>query len=113
MTTYELGDVVLVSFPFSDQTQSKPRPAVVINVSEYSQRRTDYILAAITSMPGPRDRFDTTLTSWEAAGLKRPSIVKAVVVTLDVSLITRKLGTMKGSDRATVLENIRSAIAKA
>jgi mRNA interferase MazF len=30
MTDYEFGDVVLVPFPFTDQSASKKRPAVLI-----------------------------------------------------------------------------------
>ena len=31
MTTYNKGDIVLVPFPFSDQTATKKRPAVIIS----------------------------------------------------------------------------------
>ncbi|MFN6463580.1 MAG: type II toxin-antitoxin system PemK/MazF family toxin [Nostoc sp. DedVER02] len=31
MTNYEFGDVVLVPFPFTDQTTTKKRPAVVVS----------------------------------------------------------------------------------
>ena len=30
MTNYERGDVILVPFPFSDQSTTKKRPAVII-----------------------------------------------------------------------------------
>ncbi len=31
MTGYEFGDVLLVPFPFADQTTTKRRPAVVVS----------------------------------------------------------------------------------
>lgn len=31
MTAYEKGDVILVPFPFSNQSAVKKRPAIVIN----------------------------------------------------------------------------------
>ena len=31
MTAYKRGDVVLVPFPFSDQTSNKKRPAVIVS----------------------------------------------------------------------------------
>ena len=35
MTSYNFGDVVLVPFPFTDQTTNKKRPAVVISSDVY------------------------------------------------------------------------------
>ena len=37
MTSYNFGDVVLVPFPFTDQTTNKKRPAVVISSDVYNQ----------------------------------------------------------------------------
>ncbi len=34
-TGYSLGDVILVPFPFTDQTGLKKRPAVVVSSAEY------------------------------------------------------------------------------
>lgn len=33
MTDYEFGDVVLIPFPFTDQTTAKKRPAVVVSAT--------------------------------------------------------------------------------
>jgi mRNA interferase MazF len=30
MTAYNFGDVILVPFPFTDQSQAKQRPAVIV-----------------------------------------------------------------------------------
>ena len=49
MTSYNFGDVLLVPFPFTDQTGTKKRPAVVVNSTIYNQRHSDLILMAITS----------------------------------------------------------------
>ncbi len=47
MVTPTAGSVVLVPFPFSDLSQSKRRPAVVLADAE----RGDWILCQITSKP--------------------------------------------------------------
>ena len=33
--SFEFGDIVLVPFPFTEQTTTKKRPAVVVSSSEY------------------------------------------------------------------------------
>jgi len=50
-TNYEFGDVVLVPFPFTDQTSSKKRPAVVVSSVAYHQAHPDLIVMAITTLP--------------------------------------------------------------
>jgi len=38
-TGYSFGDVVLVPFPFTDQTGLKKRPAVVVSSTTYHEER--------------------------------------------------------------------------
>ncbi len=45
MTTYEAGDVILISFPFADQEKRKKRPALVL--ADTGDR--DLIVARITT----------------------------------------------------------------
>ena len=49
MTSYNFGDVVLVPFPFTDQTGNKKRPAVIVSSAIYNSVRLDLILMAVTS----------------------------------------------------------------
>ena len=46
---YSFGDIVLVPFPFTDQTSSKKRPGVVVSSDAYHQRGRDVIVMAVTS----------------------------------------------------------------
>ena len=46
---YSFGDVVLVPFPFTDQSVTKKRPSVIITSSGYHASRRDLIIMAITS----------------------------------------------------------------
>ncbi|MEB3357217.1 MAG: type II toxin-antitoxin system PemK/MazF family toxin [Synechococcales bacterium] len=48
-TSYEFGNIVLVPFPFTDQTSTKKRPAVVISSNIYNQVHPDLIVMAVTS----------------------------------------------------------------
>jgi mRNA interferase MazF len=49
MTAYNFGDIILVPFPFTDQTYSKKRPAIIISSNTYNQQKPDLIIMAITS----------------------------------------------------------------
>ena len=48
MTHYNRGDVVLVPFPFSDQTTTKKRPAVIISSNTYNDTSRDVVIMAVT-----------------------------------------------------------------
>src|SRR5690606_27693866 len=76
-TRFEFGDVVLVPFPFTEQSASKKRPAVVVSGRDCCAARAVAVLMAITSQLRPSTAFgDLWLRDWEPAGLLKPSAVK-------------------------------------
>jgi mRNA interferase MazF len=101
MTTYNQGDVLLVPFPFTDQSGTKQRPAVVLSSNKYNRSHPDIILAPITSQ-AIRDADETSLVDWQAAGLLKPSVVKPVLSSFDTRLVRRQLGTLTPADRTRV-----------
>ena len=52
-TAYSFGDIVLVPFPFTDQTAAKKRPAIVVSSDAYHRDRRDLIIMAVTSQARP------------------------------------------------------------
>jgi len=46
-TAHHFGDVLLVPFPFTDQSGAKKRPAVVASGSEYQASRRDLVIAKV------------------------------------------------------------------
>ncbi len=52
-TIYSFADVVRVPFPFTNQSTTKKRPAVVVSSAAYNEQRPDIILMAITSQFRP------------------------------------------------------------
>ncbi len=73
------GDVVLVSFTFSDQSGAKLRPALVMSSDAYHASRQEVILAAVTSNVRRRLVGDHVLNDWKAAGLLFPPIRHTVM----------------------------------
>ncbi len=56
-TRYKRGDIVLVSFPFTDLSSSKRRPALVVSPDSFNQTLQDIVLAAITSQGAEDSTF--------------------------------------------------------
>ncbi len=65
MTGYELGDIVLVPFPFTDQSAAKKRPAVVVSSAAYNRNRPDIILMAVTSQAHSPHFGDIAVEDWQ------------------------------------------------
>ena len=108
-TSYSFGDIVLVSFPFTDQSAAKQRPAVVVSSEAYHRSRPDLIIMAVTSQLGPTQGVgDVQLKDWQAAGLLKSSAIKPVIATIEHTLVIKRLGRLKEDDQ----QNLRTAIAK-
>jgi mRNA interferase MazF len=74
MTGYEFGDIVLVPFPFTDQSTTKRRPAVVISSLAYHRDRPDLIIMAVTSQrptSGSVGEVEVQLTPHDQALLRQ------------------------------------------
>lgn len=99
MTAYEKGDVVLVPFPFSNQTALKKRPAVIISSNDYNRISSDIVIMAVTSQMGkPIGIGECLIKNWQAAGLLKPSAVKAAISTVEQSLVLKRLGKLSPED---------------
>ena len=110
-TGYSFGDVVLVPFPFTDQSASKKRPAVVVSSNAYDARRSDIVLMAITSQFGRRLAFgESSVTEWKKAGLLKPGIVKPVLTTLEKKLVLKRLGHLQPADDKALRLALQSII---
>ena len=79
-TTYSFGDIVLVPFPFTDQTNRKKRPAAIVSTSAYNAAKPDVIIMAVTSQVKLVQALGECLvSSWRQAGLLKPSAIKPVI----------------------------------
>jgi mRNA interferase MazF len=99
MTAYSFGDVILVPFPFTDQSHAKQRPAVVVSAARYNIERPDLILMAITSRISSPARFGEVIVQhWQAAKLLKLSTIKPVFTTIDKRLVRKSLGRLHETD---------------
>jgi hypothetical protein len=71
---YQFGDVVLVPFPFTDQSTAKQRPGVIVSSAAYHDARRDLILMAVTSQVRGAGAFgELVVRDWQTAKLLKPS----------------------------------------
>jgi mRNA interferase MazF len=101
---FDFGDVVLVPFPFTDQSGAKRRPAIVVSSAAYHRARADVVVMAVTgraaqasSNPG-----EIVIIDWKRAGLIKSSVAKPVVATLERHLVLERLGALQQGDRDPV-----------
>lgn len=111
MTNYSFGDVLLVPFPFTDQSSIKKRPTVIISSNSYNSQKPDLIIMAITSQFNSSINFgEIVITDFAIAGLLKPSVIKPVITTIEKSLVIRKLGKLKKSDCQNLQQLIKLII---
>lgn len=108
MTRCEFGDVVLVPFPFTDQSTSKKRPAVVVSSTAYNAQRPDLIIMAITSvLPSTPHVGEVLVSQWQAAGLLKPSAIKPVITTIEKKLVIKMMGTLNNADQQSLRQALQ------
>lgn len=106
MAKFVKGDVVIVPFPFSDLSEAKRRPALV--VAELTG--DDLILCQITSQ-AISDSYAISITNTDflSGGLNRNSNLRPNrLFTADNSLIIYKAGTLKPKKLEEVIDQIIS-----
>ncbi len=99
-THFEFGEVLLVPFPFSNQTTGKQRPAVVISSAPYNRERLDLVILAITSQIRPTLGLgEALIADWKQAGLIKASVLKPVLTTIEKGLVIKQLGRLAAADQ--------------
>jgi mRNA interferase MazF len=105
---FEFGDVVLVPFPFTNQTTFKQRPAVVVSSRAYNSAKQDVVIMAVTSQLHSLPSLgEVWIDNWQSANLLKASAIKPVFATLQQNLIIKRLGSLHAHDQSA----LRAAIA--
>ena len=104
MTIYEPFAVVDVPFPFVDSFRQKSRPALVLSNSAFQKANGVIILSMITSAERSSWKFDSALTDWRVAGLRKPCVIRWKLFTLDAALIRGLRGHLSDRDRGMARE---------
>ena len=98
------GDVVVIPFPFSDLSQSKRRPALVIAPLEGN----DVILCQITSKT-IKDTYAISIddTDFASGSLRQPANIRPNrLFTADRHIILYKVGSIRKEKLSQVIEKV-------
>ena len=96
------GDVILISFSFTDLKGEKVRPALVLVVSDL-----DVIIAFITTQFKWQSVYDIFLEPDVSNGLKKKSLLRlSKITTIDKDLVLGKLGELNSENINNVNENL-------
>ena len=72
---------------------------MVISIDVFQERGPDLLIMAITSqISGPLKFGEFIIRDWQAAGLLKPSAVKAAVTTIEAGLVRLRLGHFSDYD---------------
>jgi len=104
MVSPAAGSIVLVTFPFSDLSATKLRPAIVLASAE----RDDWILCQITSNPySDRNAVQIGETDFTSGSLQRTSFARpGKLFTANTSLMKSEVGRLTPLAFQNVLNSV-------
>lgn len=111
------GDIVLVPFPFTDLSQTKLRPALIVSTETVHKTCDDISVIFISSViPDEIEEYEYRLITkhpeFVVTGLKKESLFKMnKLVTVSRSLVKNKLGKVGAKLRRELGGKFEKAVA--
>ena len=104
----EQRDLLLVPFPFSDQSGRKIRPVIVISNKEFNDYSEDLLIVGVTSNI-TKDKYTVNLINndLEEGKLFTECCIKVEnILKIDKELIIKKIGKIKKEKLKSITEKI-------
>jgi mRNA-degrading endonuclease toxin of MazEF toxin-antitoxin module len=98
----DVGDIVVLPFPFVDIAAEKRRPSLILSRQEFNRANGHAICAMVTTAGRTQWPSDVEIADLKAAGLPRPCVVRFKLFTLPNVMILRRVGSLAQSDRQQV-----------
>lgn len=105
MPNYSKNNIILVRYPFSDLSNSKVRPAVVVSTAQASQ---DIIVVPLTSKTTKLLSGEFMLLDWLKEGLNVPTAVKRGLYTVENRLAIKVIGELSKVDAQKLKGSLQS-----
>jgi mRNA interferase MazF len=97
------GDIVLITFPFTDLSGSKLRPAIVLAIN-----KLDITVCFITMQVTFHEPTDVQITPTQKNGIKQPSLIRtSKIATLDKSLAKGLIGELTSTEIELLDANLK------
>jgi mRNA interferase MazF len=105
MKTLSSNSIILIRYPFSDLSNSKIRPAIIISSPHPSE---DLFIVPLTSRTDRLQTGEFILENWRSAGLNVPSAVKRGIYTISRTLIIKIIGVLDQNDVLRLKKSVMS-----
>ncbi|MBI2026926.1 MAG: type II toxin-antitoxin system PemK/MazF family toxin [Deltaproteobacteria bacterium] len=103
--------VVSIPFPFTDKSETKHRPALILSSAvEFNKKIGHSVMAMITSAKNSPWPLDVEISDLKCTGLPAPSIIRMKLFTMDHRLITKHMGVLSKIDQIKVNQSLSKLI---
>src|SRR5438105_13053515 len=100
------GDIILIPFPFTNLSETKIRPCLVLIEADY-----DVTVSFITTQSAWQDEASVLIHSSTENGLKKDSIVRLnKLATVDKELILGKIGKLNDKEISTIDQQLKEVL---
>jgi mRNA interferase MazF len=100
------GDIVLITFPFTDLTGSKLRPAVIL-----ADSTLDLTVCFVTTQLEWQEATDVQLMPNSSNGLRKQSLIRtSKIATLDKTLAKGLLGRLTSTELADLNDKLKKLL---
>ena len=100
------GEIVLLPFPFTNLSDIKIRPCLVLIEAEY-----DVTVSFITTQTGWNDKASVTIMANAGNGLKKDSLIRLnKLATIDMELIFGKIGILNEDELNLVNQKLKEVL---
>jgi mRNA interferase MazF len=102
------GNIVVVPFPFVDNANIKPRPALIVSSKSFNEEHDHSIMTMITTGLSTKWKSDIEILDLKFAGLPVKSYIRLKFFTLDNRLIKKIIGQLDDKSFADLKNNLSS-----
>jgi mRNA interferase MazF len=100
------GDIVLITFPFTNLTGSKLRPAVIL-----VDTTLDLTVCFITTQLQWQETTDVLIIPNSSNGLKKESLIRtSKIATLDRTLVKGRLGQLTANELSNLNDKLKALL---